>query len=54
MNLKEKRQTITRKQAIKTLGNYGKFAALTALSTYLLLHPKRAQASSPEDPGTGF
>lgn len=45
---------ITRKEAIKRIGNYGKYAALTALGTYILLHPKKAQAASPEDPGTGF
>lgn len=45
---------ITRKEAMKKIGNYGKYAALTALGTYVLLNPKKAQASSPEDPGTGF
>ena len=50
--MKEKR--INRKQAIKKLGNYGKYAALTALGTYMILNPKKAQAQSPETPGTGF
>tara|TARA_R110002049_G_scaffold32328_6_gene107963 strand:+ start:860 stop:1030 length:171 start_codon:yes stop_codon:yes gene_type:complete len=46
---------ITRKDAIKKIGNYGKYAALTALGTYMILNPQRAQAaSSPADPGTGF
>ncbi|MCL7764788.1 hypothetical protein MPF19_15295 [Polaribacter sp. Z014] len=45
---------ITRKQAIKKIGNYGKYAALTALGTYLILNPQKAQASSPEAPGAGF
>lgn len=45
---------ITRKEAIKKIGNYGKYAALTALGTYMILNPKKAQAQSPEDPGTGF
>lgn len=45
---------ITREQALKKIGNYGKYAALTALGTYILLHPKKAQASSADDPGTGF
>ena len=45
---------ITRKEAIKKIGNYGKYAALTALGTYLILNPKKAQAQSPEAPGTGF
>lgn len=47
-------QEITRKQAIKKIGNYGKYATLTALGTYLILTPHRAQAQSPETPGTGF
>ncbi len=56
MNQKtENTQEITRKEALQKIGNYGKYAALTALGTYILLHPKRAQASSPDDdPGTGF
>lgn len=45
---------ITRKEALKKIGNYSKYAALTALGTYLILNPKRAQAQSPESPGTGF
>ncbi|MFV0248408.1 MAG: hypothetical protein ACK5H1_05570 [Tenacibaculum sp.] len=45
---------ITRKEALKKIGNYGKYSALTALGTYLLLNPKKAQASSPEEPGDGF
>ena len=44
-------QDITRKEAIKKIGNYGKYAALTALGTYMILNPKKAQAQSPEDPG---
>lgn len=54
-NQKEnKNPEISRKDALQKIGNYGKYAALTAIGTYLLLNPKRAQASSPEDPGTGF
>lgn len=49
-----KKQEITRKEAIKKIGNYGKYAALTALGTYVLLNPKKAQAQSIQDPGTGF
>jgi hypothetical protein len=46
---------ITRKEAIKKIGNYGKYTALTALGTYLILNPQKAQANSvPADPGTGF
>ncbi|QNM84136.1 hypothetical protein H9W90_07905 [Polaribacter pectinis] len=55
MNLqKQTSKEITRKEAIQKIGNYGKFAALTALGTYIILSPEKAQAASPEDPGTGF
>jgi hypothetical protein len=48
-------EEITRKDAIKKIGNYGKYAALTALGTYMILNPQKAQAgSAPADPGTGF
>jgi hypothetical protein len=53
-NRQDKVQEITRKEAIKKIGNYGKYAALTALGTYLILNPQKAQASSPEAPGEGF
>ena len=46
---------ISRKEAIKKIGSYGKYAALTALGTYMILNPQKAQAASaPADPGTGF
>ena len=48
------KENISRKEAIKKIGNYGKYAALTALGTYMILNPKKAQAQSPEAPGTGF
>jgi hypothetical protein len=47
-------EDISRKDAIKKIGNYGKYAALTALGTYLILSPQKAQAQSPEAPGAGF
>jgi hypothetical protein len=47
-------EEITRKVALKKIGNYGKYAALTALGTYLILYPEKAQAQSPEAPGSGF
>ena len=53
-NTKNTKQEITRKDAIKKIGFYGKYAALTALSTYLILNPQKAQGQSPETPGTGF
>lgn len=46
-----KQETITRKEAIKKMGKY---AALTAVGTFLILNPKKAQAQSPEPPGDGF
>jgi len=47
---------ISRKDALKKIGNYGKYAALTAVSTYMLLNPKKAQAFSGPgaDPGDDF
>ena len=45
---------ISRKEALKKIGNYGKYAALTAIGTYTILSPKKAQASSPANPGNGF
>ncbi|MDG1037970.1 MAG: hypothetical protein P8P15_03050 [Polaribacter sp.] len=53
-NTQDKNEEITRKNAIKKIGNYGKYAALTALGTYLILSPQKAQAASPEAPGEGF
>ena len=50
---KNSAEDINRKEAIKKIGTYGKYAALTALGTYMILNPQKAQASSPEDPGTG-
>ncbi len=47
--------SITRKEALKKMGTYGKYAALTALGTYMILSPKKAQAQSgPVPPGDGF
>ena len=54
-NNKNNNDQINRKEALKKIGSYGKYTALTALGTYLILQPKKAQASSlPEAPGTGF
>ena len=52
--MKKVNKQITRKEAIKKIGNYGKYTALTALGTYLILNPQKSQAASPEAPGTGF
>ncbi len=52
--MKKNTEEITRKEAIKKIGKYGKYAALTAVGTYILLSPQTAQARSPEAPGDGF
>ena len=51
---KSTQENISRKKALQKIGNYGKYAALTAIGTYLILNPKKAQASSPLAPGGGF
>ena len=48
------KEEISRKDALKKIGNYGKYTALTALGTYMMLNPQKAQAMSPSAPGTGF
>ena len=49
------KKDISRKEALQKIGDYGKYTALTALATYLILHPKKSQASSnPSNPGTEF
>ena len=54
-NKKKQEAEISRKEAISKIGHYGKYAALTALGTYLILNPQKAQATSPaEIPGGGF
>jgi hypothetical protein len=54
-NTQNKEQEITRKDAIKKIGSYGKYAALTALGTYMILNPQKAQANSaPAQPGSGW
>lgn len=54
--MKNQDTNITRKEAIKKIGNYSKYAALTAIGTYLILNPKKAQAQSGPGakPGDGF
>jgi len=47
-------QDISRKDALKKIGSYSKYAAFTALGTYLVLNPQKAQASSPITPGSAF
>ena len=51
-----KQEEISRKDALKKIGNYGKYTTLTALGTYMMLSPKKAQAASipDSDPGLDF
>ena len=53
MKIKNKNE-ISRKEALKKIGNYSKYTALTALGTYMILSPKKVQAASPPEPGEGF
>ncbi len=45
------KEEVSRKEALKKIGKY---AALTAIGTFLILNPKKAQAQSPSNPGSGF
>jgi hypothetical protein len=51
---KNSQENISRKEALKKIGSFGKYAAITAIGTYTLLSPQKAQAASPEVPGSGF
>lgn len=44
MENKKTKAEITRKEALQRMGKY---AALTAVGTFLILNPQKAQASSP-------
>ena len=37
---------ISRKEALKKLGKYGKYSALMAMGSFVVLNPKKAQATS--------
>jgi hypothetical protein len=58
INMKNKKTTvnnISRKEALKKIGYYGKYSALTALATYFILNPQKTQAiSPPAAPGNNF
>lgn len=45
---KDNKEPISRIQALEKMGKY---AALTAIGTFIILNPKKAQAQSPPDPG---
>ena len=44
----ENKDLVSRKEALKKMGKY---AALTAMGTFMILNPKKAQAQSPPSPG---
>ncbi|MDC1505105.1 hypothetical protein N8475_07960 [Winogradskyella sp.] len=48
MNKDNNIEKISRNDALKKMGKY---AALTAFGTFLVLNPLKAQATSPPDPG---
>jgi len=48
MNKENNTDKITRKEAISKMGKY---AALTAVGTFVILNPLKAQTSSAPDPG---
>ena len=50
--MNKNQENITRKEAVKEMGKY---AALTALGTFMILSPQKAQAQSvPPDASGGF
>lgn len=48
--MKTKKDGITRNEALKKMGKY---AALTAVGTFVVLNPLKAQETSPPNPGGG-
>ena len=44
----DKEKQITRKEALKKMGKY---AAITAVGTFMILNPQKEQADSPPDAG---
>jgi len=51
---KQLNKAITRKEALKKIGNYSKYTALSAIGTYLILYPNKLKAQSPKALGSGF
>ncbi len=41
------KDNISRREALNKIGSFSKYAAITAIGTYMILSPKKAQASSP-------
>jgi hypothetical protein len=54
INTQDSKSEISRKEAIKKIGKYGKYAALTSLGTFILLHPLKSQAGSAPEAPDGF
>ena len=48
--MKKKHTKIPRKEAIK---KFGKYAAMTAVGTFIVLNPQTSAAQSPPTPGWG-
>ena len=48
--MKKNHTKITRKEAIK---KFGKYAAMTAVGTFIVLNPQKSAAQSPPNPGWG-
>ena len=46
--MKNNKKKITRKEAIK---KFGKYAAMTAVGTFIVLNPHKSAAQSPPTPG---
>ena len=49
--MKKEKNNISRKEALKKLGRY---AGMTAIGTFVILSPKKAQAASGPPPPGGF
>tara|TARA_B100000989_G_scaffold239946_1_gene186832 strand:- start:2023 stop:2166 length:144 start_codon:yes stop_codon:yes gene_type:complete len=46
--MKKNKEKLTRKEAIK---KFGKYAAMTAVGTFIVLSPQKSSAASPPPPG---
>ena len=49
--MNQNQENITRKEAVKKISKY---AALTALGTFMILSPQKSQAGSPPPASGGF
>lgn len=46
--IEKNQDNISRKEALKRMSKYSKYTALTAISSFMILNPKKAQALSGE------